>query len=230
MELLRKVVACGCFFSKWNRKLGAMGARRERWRHHGCGWPGDCFWPRGNPAHPRHPFLRGAFSITGRPRGLSADSGPLQFPWAQILLLRPMPWPKWAKDPVAEGIIGDAWAGQMSTSDKTSTLNSLERISESGRKTSAPTSRCSLAITSFWVLLNSPSNHTEPHSETMWKGNLDLTHCLESLLSASGSRGQGGCHGGGADGQPLPTTPSSTEGLASRPASGLAVFQECVQA
>ena len=100
----------------------------------------------------------------GRPRGLSADSGPLQFPWAQILLLRPMPLPKWAKDPVAEGIIGDAWAGQMSTSDKTSTLNSLERISESGRKTSAPTSHCSLAITSFWVLLNSPSNHTEPHS------------------------------------------------------------------
>lgn len=129
MELLRTVVACGRFSSKWNRKLGAMGARRERWGRHGCGWPGDCSWPLGNPAHPRSPSLRGAFSITGRPRGLSADSGPLQFPWAQILLLRPVPLPKWAKDPVAGGIIGDAWARQMSTSDKTSTLNSLERIS-----------------------------------------------------------------------------------------------------
>lgn len=179
------------------------------------------------PGPPWRPFLRGAFSITGRPRGF----GRLR---SSAISVGPNPSPEaYALAKMGKGSCGwrDNWrcVGQADvlTSDKTSTLNSLERISESGRKTAAPTSHCSLAITSFWVLLNSPSNHTEPHSETMWKGNLDLTHCLESLLSL-GSRGQGRLPWWWGWQATSPHHPLLHWGLASRPASGLAVFQECV--
>lgn len=161
-----------------------MGAR-GRWRHHGCGWPGDCSPGLEEPGPPTRPFLRGLSLLL---------AGPEAFRQTQVLCnsVGPNPSPEayalakmgkrilWLK-----GIIGDAWAGQMSTSDKTSTLNSLERISESGRKTSAPTSRCSLANLILGIT-QQPQSHTEPHSETMWKGNLDLT----LPVPASGSRGK----------------------------------------
>lgn len=207
-----------------------MGERREGPVRPVGGQESECSGPRGNVARPRRPSISGAFPINSRPRGVSADPGPLQFPWAQMFLLRPVSLPKWAKDPVAGGIIGDVWAGQMSTSDKSSSLNSLEKISESGKETSVPISRCSLAITSCWILLNSPTSHTEPHPQTMWKRNLIFTPLpwKPAFGLRAGfflpSRGQGGCHGREADLQPLPPL-SSAECLAPGPASVLAVFQ-----
>lgn len=53
---------------------------------------------------------------------------------------------KWAQDPVSERITGDAWARQMSISDKSSSLNSL-KISKSGKGASMPTSSSCLAVT-----------------------------------------------------------------------------------
>ena len=108
-------MACGLFSSEWDEESGAIGAGREGARKT-CGWPGAGSGPRGNPAP------RGALLSVELPP-FTADPGPLQFPWDHMLLLRPVPLPKWAQHPVAGGWggrVGDSWAGQMSISDKSS--------------------------------------------------------------------------------------------------------------
>lgn len=123
------------------------------------------------------PSVNGAFPINSRPRGLSAGPLAVQFQWAHMLLLRPVPLPNghrilW---------LGGYWrcVGQAdSISDKSSSLNSLKKISKSGKATSAPASHCSWAVISPWCCSTAPPNTQSPSLNP--SGNsLIFTHCLE---------------------------------------------------